>query len=136
MLLTSIRFRANDARVCWACRTWAKAITEHLVQCRETKQTKLVYVLTTPVPTIGGNASSFPSHVANADVVQYNAAASKIMDASNINVIDMYSFMNAHCGVNYETCDWSGGTGNVHPSALGFQALALKMFTAIKALAA
>ena len=50
--------------------------------------------------------------------------------------IDRFAFMNQHCGLNYETCDWSAGTGNVHPSAMGFEALAGKMFTAVKTLAA
>ena len=108
------------------------AITDALVECREQNGTKLIYVLTTPVPTDGGNASAFPSHCANADVVRYNAAASAIMAAAKIPTVDMYAFVNRHCGLNYETCDYSQGKGNVHFTPLGFTALAGRMATAIK----
>ena len=46
------------------------------------------------------------------------------MAAGGIPTLDMYAFVNQHCGLNYETCDWSAGQGNVHFSTLGFQALA------------
>ena len=52
-----------------------RAITNSLLRCRQNNGTKLLYVLTTPVPTDGGNASSFPSHCSNADVMAYNTAA-------------------------------------------------------------
>lgn len=108
------------------------AITDALVACREQNGTKLIYALTTPVPTDKGNASAFPSHCANADVVRYNAAASAIMAAAKIPTVDMYAFVNLHCGLNYETCDYSQGKGNVHFTPLGFTALAGRMATAIK----
>ena len=110
------------------------SVTDTLLGCRRNNGTKLIYVLTTPVPTVGGNASSFPSHCANADVVRYNAAAAGIMAAAAIPTVDMYSFVNQHCGINYETCDWSAGTGNVHFAPVGFAALAGRMATAIEGL--
>ena len=45
--------------------------------------------LTTPVPTTGGNASTFPANCANADVALYNTAAAAIMDAAQIPTVDM-----------------------------------------------
>ena len=57
------------------------------------------------------------------------------MDAAKIQTLDMFGFMNAHCGENYETCDWSAGKGNVHPSAAGFAALARRMATVVGAIA-
>lgn len=45
--------------------------------------------LTTPVPTTGGNASTFPANCANADVALYNTAAAAIMDAAQIPIVDM-----------------------------------------------
>ena len=57
------------------------------------------------------------------------------MDAAKIQTLDMFGFVNAHCGDNYETCDWSAGKGNVHPSAAGFVALARKMATVVGAIA-
>ena len=56
--------------------------------------------------------------------MRYNEAAAAIMAAGGIPTLDMYAFVNQHCGLNYETCDWSAGQGNVHFSTLGFQALA------------
>ena len=112
------------------------AATDALLECRKQKATKLIYILTTPVPTDGGNASSLPSHCANADVVRYNTAASAIMAAAKIPTVDMYSFVNQHCGLNYETCDFSARKGNVHFTPLGFTALAGRMATAIKRIVA
>ena len=66
--------------------------------------------------------------------MRYNEAAAAIMAAGGIPTLDMYAFVNQHCGLNYETCDWSAGQGNVHFSTLGFQALAAKMATAIDGL--
>ena len=34
-------------------------VTDALLACRKQNGTKLLYVLTTPVPTIGGNASTY-----------------------------------------------------------------------------
>ena len=50
-----------------------------------------------------------------------------IMAAAKIRTVDMYAFVNKHCGYIYETCDWRAGKGNVHFSAAGFEALAGEM---------
>jgi len=112
------------------------SVTGALLKCRAQNKTKLLYALTTPVPTDGHNASSFPAKASNADVVRYNAAAAAIMAAAKIPTVDMYAFVNKHCGFNYETCDWSVGKGNVHFSAAGFKALAGEMAKAVKGIAA
>ena len=67
-----------------------QAITNSLLRCRQNNGTKLLYVLTTPVPTDGGNASSFPSHCSNADVVAYNKIARQVSAA-------ILSFVFAFC---------------------------------------
>lgn len=111
------------------------AIVDVLESCRVNNGTKLLYVLTTPVPSKGGNASSYPSGDANDDVVAYNEAAARIMHNRSIPTLDLYSYVVDHCGHNFELCDWMSGTRNVHPSPLGFQHLAAQMASAIKQIA-
>jgi len=41
-----------------------------------------------------------------------------IMAAAKIRTVDMYAFVNKHCGYIYETCDWRAGKGNVHFSCV------------------
>ena len=64
---------------------------------------------TAQVPTEGGNASTHPSGDANVDVVRYNTVAAAIMVAVGIPTLDLYGFVNQHCGLNYQACDWSAG---------------------------
>jgi hypothetical protein len=42
--------------------------------------------------------------------------------------------VNDHCGVNYSTCDWSPGLGNVHFNTEGWAAMAQKMAPVIKSM--
>jgi hypothetical protein len=112
------------------------AVTDSLLKCRAnaSRTAKLLYVLTTPVPTNKANASKPTSECLNSDVIKYNAAASSIMAAAKIPVLDMFGFVNAHCGAGYETCDWSPGSGNVHFNDVGWEAMAGKMAAAIRGL--
>ena len=110
-------------------------ITQSLLKCRQSNGTKLLYVLTAPVPTIEGNASKSQTNCIPSDVAIYNEAAKTIMAAAKVPTLDIYSFVNAHCGANYSMCDWSAGPGNVHFAKAGFAALAGKVAVAIKAIA-
>jgi hypothetical protein len=109
-------------------------ITNQLLHCREQRGTKLLYVLTTPVPTNPKNASIPTTNVLNADVLQYNAIAATIMSEHQIETLDMYTFVNEHCGVNYSNCDWSPGQGNVHFNYVGWEQMAKKMAPVVRAL--
>jgi hypothetical protein len=58
------------------------------------------------------------------------------MSEHQVETLDMYAFINDHCGANYSTCDWSPGMGNVHFNDAGWQAMANKMAPAIQSMLA
>ena len=92
---------------------------------------KLLYVTTTPVPTNRTEPSQPGStHLLNSDVEAINAAAKQIMAEHRVQVLDMYSFVTAHCGAAYEACDWQG-SGSVHFTTRGWRAMARHLAAAV-----
>lgn len=122
-------------------------ITTYLVGVQKRHGTKLLWVKTTPVPTVptyGPGCND--THTCldpprfDADVVLYNAAADGVMAAANaagarIATADLYSFVLAKCGgKGYAHCDGFQLPMNVHYTATGWAALAGQMHTALRAL--
>ena len=101
---------------------------------------KLLFVTTTPVPT---NATDALSSLVNpprfdTDVQSFNAAATKVMAAENVPVLDLYTFVHSHCTKqgqtkNYQSCDWQL-PNNVHFEPAGWSALAAKVASGVRRL--
>lgn len=117
-------------------------ITSHLVAVQRRHGTKLLWVKTTPVPTVpaygvGCNGSATvclnPARF-DADVVLYNAAADTVMAAAvargaKIATADLYSFVLGRCGgkPGYASCPGFQLPNNVHFTPEGWSALAGEM---------
>lgn len=119
-------------------------ITAHLTEVQRQHGTKLLWVKTTPVPTVpafgaGCNGSATvclnPARY-DRDVVLYNAAADKVMAAAanqgaKIGTADLYSFVLDKCGgkPGYASCPGFQLPNNVHYTPEGWDALAGEMRT-------
>ena len=114
-------------------------ITARLVAIQRRDTTQLLWVTTTPVPTVPTYSDAGPcnatAHCLNppridADVQLYNEAAAQVMAAANaagakIATLDLYSLVLARCGgPGYKSCDGFQLPANVHYTAEGWQALA------------
>jgi len=117
-------------------------ITEHLVEVQKKFGTKLLWVKTTPVPTVdayGYQCNGTATVCLNParfdrDVVRYNAAADAVVAKANtagakIATADLYSFVIANCGgvAGYATCPGFQLPMNVHYTPKGWAALAAEM---------
>ena len=116
-------------------------ITQHLVAVQRKYGTKLLWVKTTPVPTVAtygfqcnGSATTClnPARF-DRDVVVFNAAADAVMAAANakggnISTADLYSFVLAKCGgAGYKSCPGFQLPMNVHFTPEGWRSLAAEM---------
>lgn len=117
-------------------------ITAHLVAVQKQHGTKLLWVKTTPVPTVkaygyGCNGTATvclnPARF-DADVVTYNAAADRVMAAAvaggaQIATADLYSFVLDKCGgkPGYASCPGFQLPMNVHFTPQGWAAIAAEM---------
>lgn len=126
-------------------------ITAHLVAVQRMYGNKLLWVRTTPVPTVpaygvGCNGSATvclnPARF-DADVVRYNAAADRVVAAAvaagaRIATLDLYGFVLARCGgkPGYAACPGFQLPNNVHFTPAGWNALAAEMRQALLALLA
>lgn len=113
-------------------------ITAELAAVQKKDGTKIVWVTTTPVPTVPVYDQTDCNETAkclnppryDADAVLYNAAAAKVVAAANaagatIVIADLYTFVLAKCGgTGYKTCDGFQLPANVHYTAVGWEAIA------------
>lgn len=117
-----------------------KNITSRLVAVQKKTGCKLLWVDTTPVPTVSvyGPSCNDTSRCLNpprfdADVVLYNAAAAEVMADANaagaqIETADLYSFVLVRCGgKGFAHCDGFQLPMNVHYTAEGWAALAKEL---------
>jgi hypothetical protein len=126
-----------------------KNVTEKLVKLQERDGTKLLWVKTTPVPTVPTYSVAGPCNVTSrclnpprfdSDVVLYNAAADKVMSDANANgadikTLDLYSFVLAKCGgTGYSNCSGFQLPANVHYTADGWSQLGAVMSEAVLSL--
>eukprot|EP00041_Stephanoeca_diplocostata_P003520 m.35294 g.35294 ORF g.35294 m.35294 type:complete len:304 (-) comp14399_c0_seq1:340-1251(-) len=124
-------------------------VTTALVEIQKNQGTKLLWVATTPVPTVPTYSVDGPCNETSkclnpprfdADVVLYNAAAAKVIAAANANgakisTLDLYNFVLEKCGgKGYSHCDGFQLPANVHYTAQGWSALAAKTAAALLAL--
>jgi hypothetical protein len=123
-------------------------ITNFLVGVQKLHKTKLLWVKTTPVPTVptfGNDCNSSTNNCLNparfdSDVRLYNAAADKVIAASNANgarisTVDLYSFVLQKCGgQGYANCTGFQLPMNVHYTPAGWAALAAEMRDTLLAL--
>ena len=116
-------------------------ITAHLVAVQEKHGTKLLWVKTTPVPTVkaygfGCNGTATvclnPARF-DRDVVAFNAAADGVIAAAvargaRIHTADLYSFVLNKCGgAGYSSCPGFQLPMEVHFTPAGWSALAAEM---------
>lgn len=117
-------------------------ITSYLVSIQHKFGTKLLWVKTTPVPTVptyghGCNGTATvclnPARY-DRDVVEYNAAADSVIAAAvakgaHISTADLYSFVLSKCGgrPGYASCPGFQLPMNVHYTPEGWTALAGEM---------
>ena len=117
------------------------------VQASSHKKLPLLWVQTTPVPTVPTytgttGACNDTSKCLNpprfdSDVALFNSIATKVIQAANqnganIQVLDLYSFVLAKCGGHgYVTCDGFQLPQNVHYTATGWTALANQYYNAL-----
>jgi len=124
-------------------------ITTKLVQLQKRDNVKLLWVKTTPVPTVPTYSVSGPCNVTSeclnpprfdSDVSLYNAAADKVIAEANSNgavikTLDLYSYVLEKCGgKGYSACDGFQLPANVHFTSEGWRALGLEMSAAVMAL--
>ena len=123
-------------------------ITQYLVKEQQRHGTKLLWVKTTPVPTVdayGFQCNGTATVCLNParfdrDVVRFNAAADAVMAAevakgATIATADLYSFVTAKCGgVGYASCPGFQLPKNVHFTPAGWDALAAEMHRTLVAL--
>lgn len=115
-------------------------ITSKLVTVQNKHQTKLLWVRTTPVPTVPtyGPKCNDTTKCLNpprfdSDVVLYNKAADGVMAAAvaqgaRIATADLYTFVSKRCGgKGYAHCDGFQLPMNVHYTSVGWAALAAEM---------
>eukprot|EP00051_Salpingoeca_urceolata_P028261 m.485908 g.485908 ORF g.485908 m.485908 type:complete len:302 (+) comp24063_c0_seq1:72-977(+) len=120
-----------------------QSIVRRLSVIQGQQGTKLLWVTTTPVPTVPvyGPGCNVTSRCLNpprfdADVRLYNKAANEIVAASNATIatLDLYSFVLKKCGgVGYTTCPGFQLPSNVHYYPAGWQALANQTVPAVLA---
>lgn len=121
-------------------RVLLQGITDELVAVQKASGTKLLWVRTTPVPTVPtyGLTCNDTSKCLNpprfdADVVLYNTVADEIIAEANANgadipTLDLYTFVLKHCGgTGYSHCDGFQLPQNVHFTAAGWTALGQEM---------
>jgi hypothetical protein len=122
-------------------------ITNFLVGVQQQHNSKLLWVKTTPVPTVptyGPDCTSTTECLNpprfDSDVRLYNAAADKVIAAANakgarIVTADLYSFVLHQCGgQGYANCTGFQLPMNVHYTASGWTALAEEMRDSLLAL--
>ena len=119
-------------------------ITDYMILLRRKHSTKLLWVTTTPVPTVPVYNAEGPCNTTskclnppryNSDVILYNSAAKKIMDKASIPVLDLYTFVINKCGgAGYKGCPGFQLPNNVHYTATGWNSLAQQMTAALLAL--
>jgi hypothetical protein len=109
--------------------------------------TKLLWVETTPVPTVpmyspnctDDNKCMNPPRY-DADVTLYNQAAAKVVAVANsaganISTAPLYDFVLSKCGgKGYNTCPGFQLPNNVHFEPAGWSALATKVYSVLMAL--
>ena len=114
------------------------------VQRASGNKTRLVWVTTTPVPTVPCYSAAGPcndtSHCLNPprfdrDVRLYNSRAKTVIAAANdaglasIETVDLYGFVLERCGGSgYAHCDGFQLPNNVHYTSAGWTALAAEMY--------
>lgn len=120
-------------------------ITDRLMRmARKSPKTKLIWVTTTPVPTVptyDGSTCNDTKMCLNPprfddDVALYNEAAARIMAKASevipIKTVDLYSFVLKRCGGHgYKQCDGFQLPMNVHFEEAGWTALAAQMHAAV-----
>jgi hypothetical protein len=121
-------------------------ITKTLADLQRRDGTKLLWVKTTPVPTVPTYSVTGPCHTTakclnpprfDSDVVLYNAAADKVMALANANgakikTLNLYSFVLEKCGgTGYSNCTGFQLPANVHYTSEGWAALAKVMSAAV-----
>ena len=117
-------------------------LTDELVAVQKAQGTKLIWVTTTPVPTVPTYSVDGPCNVTakclnpprfDADVRLYNAAAASIISAANaagatIETLDLYALVIEQCGgaaaYAKNSCPGFQLPANVHFADAGWQALA------------
>ena len=123
-------------------------ITQYLLKEQQRYGTKLLWVKTTPVPTVdayGFECNGTATVCLNParfdrDVVRFNAAADAVMAAevakgATIATADLYSFVTAKCGgAGYASCPGFQLPMNVHYTPEGWAALAAEMRRTLLAL--
>ncbi len=103
-------------------RKYVKFLKSH-----KAKECKLIYSLTTPVPSEMEGVKLDP--VKNEVVLERNRIARKIMEENNIPVIDLYSLMEP------EIEKYSASKGNVHYNKEGYERLANRIAERINEIA-
>eukprot|EP01052_Picozoa_sp_SAG31_P009820 SAG31_NODE_525_length_14489_cov_3.693815_8_plen_416_part_00 len=124
-------------------------ITHALASVQKAHGTKLLWVKTTPVPTVPTYSVAGPCNQTSEclnppryddDVVLYNTAADAVImkaNASGAKIVtaDLYSFVLKKCGgKGYVHCDGFQLPMNVHYTAAGWKALAAEMHSILKTL--
>jgi len=121
-------------------------ITSTLAQEQKQHGTKLIWVTTTPVPTVPTYGPSCMSTTSclnpprfDADVVLYNSIAAEVMNSAmqmgvEIATLDLYSFVLKRCGgKGYATCDGFQLPMNEHYTSSGWVSLGHQMASAVLA---
>jgi hypothetical protein len=120
-------------------------LTDSLVGYQKAHGTKLLWVATTPVPTVPVYDQTTCNQTSkclnpprfDSDVQLYNAAAAAVMAkanaaGANITVFDLYAPVLAKCGgKGYASCDGFQLPANVHFTAYGWEVLADWMTKAV-----
>ncbi len=96
------------------------------LKAHKAKGAKLVYSLTTPVPSDEAGVKLDPEK--NQLVIERNRIARKIMEENNIPVIDLYGLMEP------ELEKYSASKGNVHYKSEGYERLGKRISEEIKIL--
>jgi len=112
----------NSAEYEAGMRKYVKFIKSH-----KAKDCKLIYSLTTPVPSEKEGVKLDP--VKNEVVLERNRIARKIMEENNIPVIDLYGLMEP------EIEKYSASKGNVHYNQEGYERLANRIAERINEIA-
>jgi hypothetical protein len=120
--------------------------TAQLVAVQKLHGTKLLWVKTTPVPTVPTYSAAGPCNQTSkclnpprfdSDVVLYNAAADAVMAGFNsqgaqIATLDLYTFVLEKCGgAGYSNCTGFQLPQNVHFTSQGWAALGGVMSEAV-----
>jgi len=116
-------------------------ITNRLVELQERDGTKLLWVTTTPVPTVPVYDADGPCNTTKSclnppryddDVVLFNKKAQQVISDLKISTLDLYEFVIEKCGGRgYAHCDGFQLPENVHYTTAGWQALSTLMIESV-----